>query len=129
MTREILKDLLPIMQAFVYGKKIEYSNDGENWLETETPTWDTDFVYRVKPEPKFDPKTLKPFDKVLTKNIWDGYVWRCDLFSHYKERNGIIEIHCTNEDYTYTKCVPYNEETKRLIGTTDEAPEYYRYWE
>lgn len=29
MTRETLKDLLPIMKAFVAGKKIEYSNDGE----------------------------------------------------------------------------------------------------
>lgn len=43
------------MQAFVDGKKIEYSNDGENWLETATPTWDTDYVYRIKPEPKYRP--------------------------------------------------------------------------
>ena len=55
MTREILKDLLPIMQAFVDGKRIEYSCDGEDWIETETPTWDTDFVYRIKPEPKYRP--------------------------------------------------------------------------
>lgn len=55
MTREILKDLLPIMQAFAKGKKIEFSNDGENWIETETPTWDTDFVYRIKPESKYRP--------------------------------------------------------------------------
>ena len=26
-------------------------------------------------------------------------------------------------------CVPYNDDTKHLVGTTDEAPEYYRYWE
>ena len=25
--------------------------------------------------------------------------------------------------------IPYNDETKHLVGTTDEAPEYYRYWE
>ena len=25
--------------------------------------------------------------------------------------------------------IPYNEETKHLVGTKDEAPEYYRYWE
>ena len=30
---------------------------------------------------------------------------------------------------TYRCCIPYNEETKHLVGTTDEAPEYYRYWE
>lgn len=55
MNKEILKDLLPIMQAFVDGKKIEYSNDGNNWIETETPNWNTKFIYRVKPEPKYRP--------------------------------------------------------------------------
>lgn len=55
MTREEAKELLPIMQAFVDGKKIEYSNDSEYWIETETPTWDTDYVYRIKPEPKYRP--------------------------------------------------------------------------
>ena len=30
---------------------------------------------------------------------------------------------------TYKFCIPYNNDTKHLIGTTDEAPEYYRYWE
>ena len=29
----------------------------------------------------------------------------------------------------YWCVVPYNEETKYLVGTNDEAPEYYRYWE
>lgn len=25
--------------------------------------------------------------------------------------------------------IPYNEDTKHLVGTTEEAPEFYRYWE
>ena len=78
-------------------------------------------------KPKFDPKTLKPFNKGLTKHI--GRIWRCDLFSHYREKNGRIESYCTNEGYIYSYCIPYNNETKHLIGTTKEAPEYYRYWE
>ena len=55
MNREKAKELLPIIQAFAEGKKIEYSNDGENWFETATPTWNTDFVYRIKSEPKYRP--------------------------------------------------------------------------
>lgn len=55
MTRREAKELLPIIQSFADGKKIEYSNDGEYWIETETPTWDTDYVYRIKPEPKYRP--------------------------------------------------------------------------
>lgn len=30
---------------------------------------------------KFDPKTLKPFDKVLIREC-DGDIWRCSIFSH-----------------------------------------------
>ena len=30
---------------------------------------------------------------------------------------------------SYAFCVPYNDETKYLVGTSDEAPEYYRYWD
>ena len=59
MTREILKDLLPIMQAFVDGKRLEYSCDGEDWIETETPTWDTDYVYRINPESMYRPSRTK----------------------------------------------------------------------
>ena len=55
MKREEAKELLPIIKAFAEGKTIEYSNDGEDWIETETPTWNTDFVYRIKPEPKYRP--------------------------------------------------------------------------
>lgn len=32
-------------------------------------------------------------------------------------------------DYTYKYCITYNDNTKHLVGTTDEAPEFYRYWE
>ena len=34
---------------------------------------------------------------------------------------------CISDYYKY--CIPYNDDTKHLVGTKDEAPEYYRYWE
>lgn len=55
MTREEAKELLPIIQAFADGKQIEYGIDGENWINTVTPTWNSDYVYRIKPEPKYRP--------------------------------------------------------------------------
>lgn len=76
------------------------------------------------PKPKFDPKTLQPFDRVLCKNGLD--MWRCDLFSSYVETYACPNV-CISGSYTY--CIPYNDETKHLVGTMDEAPEYYRYWE
>lgn len=76
---------------------------------------------------KFDPSTLKPFDKVLTKPI-DIIEWRCDLFSHALLSNDNTYYYsCIGLGSKY--CIPYNDETKHLVGTEKEAPEYYRYWE
>ena len=91
------------------------SKDQRDWSKFKAP-W-------MKKE-RFDPKTLKHFDKVICPNGFNK--WRCDFFSSY------------NKDYTfpyvciggsYLKCIPYNDDTKHLVETTGEAPEYYRYWE
>lgn len=74
---------------------------------------------------RFDPKTLKPFDRVLCKNGID--LWKAELFSHYDCRREYYPFRCVGNGYLY--CIPYNDETKHLVGTTDEVPEYYRYWE
>ena len=74
-------------------------------------------------KPKFDPKTLQPFDRVLVKV--DSY-WRIELFSNMYEYMGDIYYACARG--SYKECIPYNDETKHLLGTRDEAPEYYRYW-
>lgn len=79
--------------------------------------------FKVK-APKFDPNTLKPFDKVLVR---DGTAegWMCDIYSHkLKDDNFYV---CISNEYYY--CIPYDEETKHLVGTTEEAPDFYRYWE
>ena len=74
---------------------------------------------------KFDPKTLKAFDRVLVRN-YKTTKWRCDHFSHF---DGDNYNPCIASCCSYTFCIPYNDDTKHLVGTTDEAPEYYRYWE
>ena len=80
-------------------------------------------------KPKFDPKTLKPFDRVLVRLTKDG-VWNATFFSHYdKEVNWGCYPCVTTSCKSYSKCIPYNDETKHLLGTSDEAPEFYRYWE
>ena len=76
-----------------------------------------------KNEQKFDPKTLQPYDKVIAR-LHQG-IWCCELFSFIEESTNLIK--CCGAYYTH--CVPYNDDTKHLIGTTNEAPEYYRYWE
>ena len=38
-------------------------------------------------------------------------------------------IICTTDTSGFWYCIPYNDDTKHLVGTEEEAPEYYRYWE
>lgn len=83
---------------------------------------------KFKPKkPKFDPKTLEPFEKVLVRDEENEY-WSCTFFSYIRGEEGSIYKYVTSND-SYKCCIPYNEETKHLVGTTEEAPEYYRYWE
>ena len=81
--------------------------------------------FKIK-KPKFDPKTLQPFDKVLVKYLKDDY-WSCDLFSNITKEGKIYPYLCVSGVYKY--CIPYNDDTKHLVATNKEAPEFYRYWE
>ena len=76
-------------------------------------------------KPKFDPKTLCPFDKVLVRDSC-ALNWKCTFYSH--KRNSCLCKYVTTES-VYEYCIPYNDDTKHLVGTAKEAPEYYRYWE
>lgn len=89
------------------------SKDQRDWSKFTAP-W-----YKKE---KFDPKTLQAFDKVLVK-ICD--IWVADFYSHYEDDELCVGVGLNR----YLYCIPYNEETKHLVGTTEEAPEYYRYWE
>ena len=82
---------------------------------------------KFKPsKPKFDPKTLQPFDKVLVRDI-NSEKWKIQLFSHIIKDCFPSEYHCIGSCYNF--CIPYNDDTKHLVGTNEEAPEFYKYWE
>ena len=79
-------------------------------------------------KPKFDPKTLKPFDKILVRLSNESYnIWYADFVSQpaLHENEAPMTISSNDTDMV----IPYNDDTKHLVGTTQEAPEYYRYWE
>lgn len=73
---------------------------------------------------KFDPKTLKPFDKVLGFYEVEGGSWECNIFSHLTGK----ECSAVCAGMIYNKYIPYNEDTKHLVGTNDDCPEYYKWW-
>lgn len=80
--------------------------------------------FKVK-KSKFNPKTLNPFDKVLVRDSDEGK-WTCTLYSHKDEDKAVYKY--ITIDYCYRYCIPYNEDTEHLVGTSDDAPEFYRYW-
>ena len=93
------------------------SKDQRDWSKFTAPWYKKD---------KFDPKTLQPFDKVLVRHECYNR-WRCEFYSYIRDDNGSYPYVVISG--AYKCCIPYNEETKHLVGTTEEAPEYYRYWE
>ena len=107
-----------IMVADITSQEIMIypSREQRDWSKFKAPWYKKD---------KFDPKTLKPFDRVLGRDC-DNRIWKCNLFSHITEQDSFL-YKCVGNAYIY--CIPYNEETKHLVGTNNEAPEYYRYWE
>ena len=92
------------------------SKEQRDWSKFSAP-W-----YKNK---RFDPMTLQPFDKVLGRDF-ENSKWMADFYS-CKGISSRFSYICIGNLYKY--CIPYNNETKHLVGTTDEAPEYYRCWE
>lgn len=62
-------------------------------------------------KPKWTPK---PFDKVVVRSDNPLCVWYADIFSHVDRET--LSYVCVGD--SWTKCLPYNEETAKLIGTT-----------
>lgn len=112
--------------TFTANGKMNYHYNGECVLfpSRDQRDWSKFTAPWCKKE-SFDPKTLKPFDKVLVRDE-NTARWKCAFYSH--ERGEAIWKYATT-DSAYIYCIPYNDNTKHLVGTNEEAPEYYRYWE
>lgn len=80
-------------------------------LEKEGKRWDSDKKAIVDLKPKVE---LKPFDKVLIRDF-DSQAWQVSLFG-YKDSDF---YYCCN-GCGWNQCIPYNEETAHLLGTTDD---------
>ena len=123
----------PIVVSCENGVNEDFTADGKMFIDfdgectlfpsKEQRSW-ADFIVPWLKKERFDPKTLKPFDKVLGGDY--GLKWGVDFFSHTCN-DEYHPYRCVGNIYKY--CIPYNDETKHLVGTKDEAPDFYRYWE
>ena len=58
MTVQEIREAAKVMEAYVNGKKIQYLNDDNEWIDAPNPLFDWDnCVYRIKPE-----DTYRPFE-------------------------------------------------------------------
>ena len=103
-----------------------FTKDGRYYQSTKNSNSFLDLFFSETKE-HFDPHTLKPFDRVLIF-VPEGLKWQCSLFSNYNAEDARFNFICI-DSFCYEFCIPYNDDTKHLVGTSDEAPEYYRYWE
>ena len=78
---------------------------------------------------RFDPNTLKPFDKVLVRE-GKGLVWSPSvidgILKESTDEGSIVEL---ISGKIWEQCIPYNDETKHLLKTSNDCPEYYKWWE
>lgn len=80
-------------------------------LAKEGKRWDSEKKQIVDLKPKVE---LKPFDKVLVRDF-GSQAWQVSLFS-YKDSDS---YYCCN-GCGWNQCIPYNEKTAHLLGTTGE---------
>ena len=119
---DITNQILDISGRYRIGKdeitEIRLATEAEKQqlfsaLKKEGKAWDAEKKMIVNLKPKFD--ELKPFDKVVVR-CSEADRWSIDFFS-YKVSNGYI---CTGDAW-FGYCLPYNEETAKLIGTTNNV--------
>ena len=107
--------------------QIEYDCNGECTLFPSKDQRDWSKFERFWNNPKiekFDPRTLQPFDKVLVRDT-NTSNWYVDFFSDFNNQGEFVCIGGCH----WVIGIPYNEETKHLVGTTKYCPEYYKWWE
>lgn len=111
-----------------FGVFFRYTEDGQGVIRLLrgeiVSDWDIYIKDLTKVE-KFDPKLFKTGDAVLVRDRNNTSEWCYSHFSHISFEDGtpyFIASCCS-----WAMCIPYNAETKHLIGTTEDAPEFYNF--
>ena len=109
MTREQVKEMLPVLQAFAEGKTIEsrcIKGDKSLWYDDEDPSFDDDLEYRIKPEITYRPfanaeecwqemQKHQPFGWVKCNDV------RYNIYIVSSTSVCLINGNCENMDFAY----------------------------
>lgn len=108
-----------------YHKIYEKHGECTLWPSKDHRAWDDEALRILGIEKEKKPETpfnLQPFDRVLVRDSCSEK-WRAEFFSHI-DNELCLPYMCVSCLWRY--CIPYNDETKHLLGTDKEPPEKYR---
>ena len=110
--------------SFYSDGKFTYDGECVLFPSREQRDW-SKFKVPIK---KFNPNDFKPFDKVLLRDGY-GFKWHPTFLEKIlKEPSGKYSAVELINGCKWDMCIPYNEETKHLCGTTYDCPDYYKWW-
>lgn len=130
MTREEAKALLPIIQGYVDGKKIETRLKGkfdEEWQETNLPAFNIwTYDYRIKPGPRYrsfknaeecwqEMLKHKPFGWIKCKEGYFNIVYVNDDYVGLADKNGcsiLLASKNSHQDNTFVDGTPFGIKEK-----------------
>lgn len=121
----IIKNEFGIAAFNSNGKYLAMYPDGECLLFPSKGQSDWT-KFKVEKE-RFDPHTFKTFDKVLVRYT-EMERWRADFISYFYTAIDKVMCQATGSGPVGI-VIPYNDDTKHLVGTTYDCPEYYKWWE
>jgi len=110
---------------------IGVERNGEKYVLAETCEYIKDIIkthpdYKELelPKPHYDISNFQPFDKVLARDS-DKDKWECRLFSRYNKE---LRLPFMTTNSVYFQCIPFNDDTKHLLGTNELCDEQYINW-
>lgn len=127
-------DSSPIKLASVYADLIAFHPNGKIYDLKEAecvlfPSKDQRDWSKFTPVKRFNPEEFQPFDKILVRD-GNGLVWVPSLFDRIlkepTDEGSVVEL---IGEKIWEMCIPYNDKTKHLLRTTDDCPDYYKWWE
>ena len=109
MTREEVKEMLPVLQAYADGKTIEsrcIKGDKSLWYDDEDPSFDNDLEYRIKPQTNYRQfKDAEECWQEMQKHKPFGWVkWNDVRYNIYVVSSTsvcLINGNCENMDFAY----------------------------
>lgn len=114
-------------QAFLFVGTYEMASKCRYATDIEIDEWNEKVLHPIGQHYSKHKKALvhwfKPYDKVVARSVWDANnkeeqnEWFPTFFAYYDKENRNFPFHTMHGINSH--CLPYNEQTAKLIGTFD----------